>query len=82
MGISVKLFCNVQLFSVSVQRRISPFDFPVLFFIPVALFFIHLFIYLFIYLYYIKCCVFCSTMHSEICVMSVEMYLLNFFLSE
>ena len=63
-----------QRFIVSVQRRVSPFDFPILSF-PFILF------YLFI-LCWIKCWVFSSTMHGEICAISVETHVSNLFPSK
>ena len=65
----LKLFCNVELFFVSVQFRVSSSDFSILSFIS----------FCFIYLCHIKYCAFCSTMRSEICAMSAEMCLLNLF---
>ena len=63
ISISVKTcFCKVQLFLVSVQRWVSPFNFPILSFYFLKFFVLNQMIFL------------NSTMHSEICAIPVEMY--------
>ena len=57
-----KMFCNAQLFFVSVQRRLGV---PILSFVS----------FCFISLCFMKCCDFCSTVHSEICAVTIEMHL-------